>query len=465
MDETIATWSATRQAAAIRGGELTSRDLLELLLARIDAHNPVVNAVVTLDVARGRAAADAADADAARGAWRGPLHGLPVTIKDAIEVAGMRSTGGAVELSDHVPERNAPVVDQLEAAGAVVFAKTNVPAWSADIQTFNELFGPTNNPWDPDRTTGGSSGGPAAAVACGFSAFEIGTDIGGSIRMPSHLCGIFGLKPSFGVVPQRGYLDHVGGGVIDADINVFGPLARGAEDLDLLLDVLGGPPPEAALAWRLELPPARHESLSGYRIGVWLDDPAMPIDPGVRAVLQRGVDALADAGAQVVDAHPAVVFAEQVDLYYRLISAATSTGSPAELGDVMGGTHRSWLLTTEHRARVAQVWAEWFESFDILVCPVLPTAAFAHDHDGDLFTRTLTVDDRELAHYQLTSWVGMIGVLGLPVAVPPLGLTPDGLPCGMQIVAPYLRDRDAVRVAGLLAAAMPGAGYSPPPGC
>ena len=464
MDEAITTWSATRQAAAIRAGEISSRELLEQQLARVDTHNPVINAVVTLDVARGRAAADAADVDAARGAWRGPLHGLPVTIKDAIEVAGMRSTGGAVELTDHIPERNAPVVERLEAAGAVVFAKTNVPAWSADIQTYNELFGPTNNPWATDRTTGGSSGGPAAAVACGFSSFEIGTDIGGSIRMPAHLCGIFGLKPSFGVVSQRGYLDHVGGGVIDADINVFGPLARTAEDLDLLLDVLAGPPPEAALAWRLELPPPRHEDLAGYRVGVWLDEPGVPIDPAVRAVLGRGVDALADAGAQVAEAHPPVAFAEQRDLFYRLIAGATSTGSPAEVGDPFGGSHRAWLLATEERAALAAVWADWFGSYDILVCPVLPTAAFPHDHAGSLFDRSLAVDGHDVPHIELIGWVGLIGVLGLPVAVPPLGLTADGLPCGMQIVAPFLRDRDAVRVAGLLAAAMPGAGYSPPPG-
>ena len=178
-----------------------------------------------------------------------------MTIKDAIETAGIRSTGGAVELTDHVPTVDAPAVARLKDAGAIVFGKTNLPRWSGDVQSFNEIFGTTNNPWDHTRIPGGSSGGPAAAVAAGLTSFELGTDIGGSVRLPSHCCGTFGLKPSYGVVPQRGYLDSVGGGTTDADINVFGPMARSAGDLDLLLSVLAGPEPAGAPAWRIELPP------------------------------------------------------------------------------------------------------------------------------------------------------------------------------------------------------------------
>ena len=155
-----------------------------------------------------------------------------------------------------MPAHDAPAVARLRAAGAIVFGKTNLPRWSGDVQSFNELFGTTNNPWDVTRIPGGSSGGPAAAVAAGFTAFELGTDIGGSVRIPSHCCGTFGLKPSFGVVPQRGYLDSVGGGTTDADINVFGPMARSADDLDLLLSVLAGPVPDDEPAWRIELPAA-----------------------------------------------------------------------------------------------------------------------------------------------------------------------------------------------------------------
>ena len=238
-----------------------------------------------------------------------PLHGLPITIKDAIETEGIRSTGGAVELTDHVPDADAPAVARLKDAGAIVFGKTNLPRWSADFQTYNDLFGVTSNPWDVDRTTGGSSGGAAAAVAAGFTSFELGTDIGGSVRIPSHCCGVFGLKPSFGVIPQRGYLDHVGGGTTDVDINVFGPITRSADDLDLLLGVLAGPEPERAVAWRIDLPASDARSLADLRIGTWLDDPASPIDAEYARMLARRGRRLADAGAKVDDDHPPVDFA------------------------------------------------------------------------------------------------------------------------------------------------------------
>lgn len=230
MSDDPTLWSATRLAAALRSRSLSSRELLDAFTARIDRLNPAVNAVVTTDLDRAHERAHEADQAAASDSWLGPLHGLPFTVKDAIETGGLRSTGGAPELADHVPVADAPAVARLSAAGGVLFGKTNAPTWSADFQTHNPLFGTTNNPWDLARTTGGSSGGSAAAVASGFSSFELGTDIGGSVRIPSSFCGVFGHKPSFGVVPQRGYLDHVGGGTIDADINVFGPLARSAED-------------------------------------------------------------------------------------------------------------------------------------------------------------------------------------------------------------------------------------------
>ncbi|HEV7761066.1 MAG TPA: amidase family protein, partial [Acidimicrobiales bacterium] len=220
LDDDTATWTATQLAAAIRAKDIASRELLDLYLDRIDRLDTTVRAVVTLDADRARDAATAADEATARGDALGPLHGLPVTIKDAIETEGIRSTGGAVELIDHVPTRDAPAVARLKDAGAVVFGKTNLPRWSGDLQSYNEMFGTTSNPWDPERVPGGSSGGAGAAVAAGFTSFEVGTDIAGSVRIPSHFCGVFGLKPSYGLIPQRGYLDHVGGGTTDADINV-----------------------------------------------------------------------------------------------------------------------------------------------------------------------------------------------------------------------------------------------------
>ena len=250
------------------------------------------------------------------------MHGLPITIKDAIETVDIRSTGGAVELTDHVPAHDAPAVARLREAGAVVFGKTNLPRWSGDVQSFNELFGTTNNPWDVTRIPGGSSGGPAAAVAAGFTSFELGTDIGGSVRIPSHCCGTFGLKPSYGVIPQRGYLDSVGGGTTDADVNVFGPIARSADDLDLLLSVLAGPEPARQGAWSLELPPRRSPSLAGRRIAVWLDDPENPSDRAMLAVLRSAADRIADAGAVVEEVRP------PVDPQRQFESSSTSSVPP-----------------------------------------------------------------------------------------------------------------------------------------
>ena len=238
ITEDVAFWSTTRQVEAIRKGEISSRELLELLIARIEKINPDLNAVITFDLEGARRLADQADAKLKDGELTGPLHGIPVTIKDALETKGLRSTGGASELHNNIPSKDAPVVAAVKEAGAIVFGKTNLPRWSGDFQSFNEMFGTTVNPWDSERVPGGSSGGAAAAVAAGLSSFEIGTDIGGSIRLPASFCGVFGHKPSWGVVPSTGYLDHEAGGTIEADVNVHGPITRSADDLEMLLEVL-----------------------------------------------------------------------------------------------------------------------------------------------------------------------------------------------------------------------------------
>ena len=462
MNDELATWPATRLAAAVRAKEISSRELLDLYLDRIDRLNGAVNAVVTLDVDRARASAAAADKRAAAGTWDGPLHGLPITIKDAIATEGIRSTGGAVELRDHIPTVDAPAVARLKAAGAIVFGKTNLPRWSADVQSYNDLFGTTNNPWDLGRTAGGSSGGAGAAVACGFTSFELGTDIGGSVRIPSHFNGVFGLKPSYGVIPQRGYLDHVDGGTIDADINVFGPLARSAADLELLLGVLAGPVAEDAVGWRLELPAATGASLSDYRIGLWLDDPYCAVDSESVTVLQAMAAAITGAGIKAEESHPAVSFQEQRELFMNLVRGAISPSVSAEAGEQLAGDHRTWLLRQERRAALRAAWSQWFEDHDILLCPVWATAAFPHDHEGDIMSRTLVIDGVTRAHTDVGAWTGLIGIVNLPSAVVPIGLTASGVPCGVQVVAPYLHDRRAIHVAGLIAEVV--GGYRVPPG-
>ncbi|MDH4146126.1 MAG: amidase [Acidimicrobiia bacterium] len=470
-----ALWSASRQAAAIRDREISSRELLDTYLARIDRLNPKVNAVVTLDEERARRAADDADRATAAGSATGRLHGLPVTIKDALETAGIRSTGGAVELAEHVPALDAPAVASLRAEGAIVFGKTNLPRWSADGQSYNELFGVTSNPWDASRTPGGSSGGAAAAVSAGLTSFEVGTDIGGSVRMPAHFSGIWGHKPSFGVIPTLGYLDSVGGGTVESDVNVFGPLARSSEDLSLLLDVLGGPTPDRAPAWRLELPPPRHEHLADYRVAAWLDDPACPVDTAMQAKLEEAAAALAGAGARVDhEARPELDLREISRLGARLIGVAASVSMSAEqiegLAERSRGhanlvhRHHTWLELHRVRTQVRAVWAEFFRHHDVLLCPVTVGPAFPHQTEGDWTTRHLLVNGEQRSYSDLIWWTAFIGMAYLPVTTPPLGLSADGLPVSVQVVAPYLEDRTAIDVAARLAELVPGAGYTPPPG-
>jgi amidase len=454
-------WSATRLAAAIRSRSLSSRELLDAFAAKIDRLNPAVNAVVTTDMDRAHDRANRADQAAVRESWLGPLHGLPFTVKDAIETGGVRSTGGASQLADHVPVVDAPAVARLSAAGGVLFGKTNAPTWSADFQTHNALFGTTNNPWDLSRTTGGSSGGSAAATASGFSSFELGTDIGGSVRIPSSFCGVFGHKPSFGVVPQRGYLDHVGGGTIDADINVFGPLARSAEDLELLMDVLAGPVAEDAVAWRLELPEPRTVQLKGLRIGAWMDDPLASVDSEVGDVLDTAVRAFTSAGASISADRPPLRIDQMFHLFLGLTGAAAVLSIDPGTSDLAGMSLRQLAERRIERARVREIWSEWFATHDVLLCPVMPMAAIAHDTTRPFMERTTLINGEPRAHMDCTAWTGLVGVAYLPSTVIPVGHTRSGLPVGMQVVGPFLEDRTCLRAARLLRAVL-GEWQAPP---
>ncbi len=463
MDQSVATWPATKLAAAIRTGDLSSRDLLECYLDRIDRLGREVNAVVTLDADRARAAAAAADEATTLGGSMGPLHGLPDHDQGRDRDRGHPVDRWRQRARDHVPTEDAPAVARLKAAGAIVFGKTNLPKWSGDIQTFNELFGVTRNPWALDRITGGSSGGAAAAVAAGFTSFELGTDIGGSVRIPSHCCGVYGLKPTWGVISQRGYLDHSHGGTIDVDINVFGPIARSAADLDLLLTVLAGPDPERAVAWRLELPLAEEHSLADLDVGVWFDDPATFVDAEYGVMLRAAADRLADAGMRVHDSHPAVDFAEQSGLFGAMIGGALAPTFADGTDADSGPSHLSFLRGEMHRHDLRRVWHDWFEHHDLLLCPAMSTPAFPHDHRGTIMDRTIEVDGTTRGHIELISWLGFIGVLGLPSVAVPIGRTESPeLPVGMQVVAPWYHERRAIRAAELMADVL--GGYVPPPG-
>lgn len=450
--------------AALAAGELSSRELLAALAEQVDRHNPAVNAVVTLDLDGARQAADRADADradAARSPGRPPgrLAGLPMTVKDAIETAGLRSTGGAVDLAHHVPAADAPAVARLREAGAVVFGKTNLPTWSADAQTSNDLFGTTVNPWDAARTAGGSSGGAAVAVATGMTPLELGTDVFGSVRIPAAFCGVYGLKPTYGLVPQRGYLrDRSGGTTVDLPVNAFGPLARTADDLALALSVLAG----RRLA-DLRPPPGR--SLAGHRVAVWLDSPHCPVDGEVAEVLRAAADDLADAGARVTECRPPVDPEEALAVLFALVPPAAEPGAAGGVGPrpsrPTGGSDGDAALPAR-RARLQAAWERWFADVDVLLCPVAPTVAFPHDLRPDRSERVTWVNGRRRPYLDGVGWTGVVGVAHLPAVAAPVGPSRSGLPVGVQVVAPPLGDLVAVGFAGLLAEVC--GGFRPPPG-
>ncbi|NGO70284.1 amidase [Streptomyces boncukensis] len=473
LDEDAAAFAAaTDLTAALRRREVSSRELLDLCLARIDRLNPALNAVVTLDTDRAREQAAAADEALAAGAPFGPLHGLPVTVKDTLETAGLRTTSGAPELAAHVPERDAEAVARLRSAGAVVFGKTNTATYAADAQTSNPVFGTTNNPWNTARTPGGSSGGPAAALAAGLTGLELASELSGSARYPAHCCGVFTLRPSYGLVPTRGNIPRAPGSLTSNDMVTLAPLARDARDLDLALDVLAGPTADRAVGWRLELPPPRAHTLDGFRIGVWLDDPGCPVDAQVAGVLQAAVEALRKAGARLSDVRP--VDREAHDrLYDRLLHGAISLGLPQALYDrnraladglaedddspragtlrAMTQSHRDWLAADEAREQQRARWAEFFRGHDVLLCPVAPVVAIPHDRNPDLSARRITVDGQPRPYGDLIRWTSPATAASLPAASVPVGTSADGLPVGLQVVGPHLEDRTVTRFAALLA--------------
>lgn len=431
-------------AALIRSRELSSRELLDHYLDRIATLNPDLNAVVTVAAEQAQVRAAELDELAARGTFVGPLHGLPVTVKDSLATAGIRTTNGTAHFARHVPVRDATVVSRIKDAGAVVLGKTNVPAWCRDIQTDNQLFGTTNNPWDLTRTPGGSSGGSATAVAAGLTSFELGSDIAGSLRIPASFCGIFSHKPSYGIVPQQGCIDRLDGGTSHADLNVLGPLARSARDLELVLSLITGPDEHAARAWQLTLPAPAHRELREFRVGVWLDEDALELDHAVNGVLRAAIDRLSDGGAHVEFAKPDLDFFSGVELYHSLVLAAASVCLPETAAP--GLTQRRWLDLDHERRRFIGQWDDWFDKFDVLLCPVLPIAAFAHDHRAQA-ERTLEINGAEYPLVFATAWTGLIGAAYLPATVVPVGHTDAGLPVGIQVVARRYCDTTSLRVA------------------
>jgi amidase len=476
--------TATQLAAAIRRKKIGSLELLDLYLARVGKYNPALNAIVATDVEGARKRARAADRALAKGQVWGPLHGLPMTIKESYNVAGMPTTWGIPALKGNLATRNALAVDRLLAAGVVLFGKTNVPIYLADYQSYNAIYGTTNNPWDLTRTPGGSSGGSAAALAAGLTGLEAGSDIGSSIRNPAHYCGVFGHKPTWGIVSPLGHT--LQGRVAMTDISVCGPLARGADDLAIALDVMAGADEIDGAGWHIRLPPPRRKHLRDCRVAVMLSDPNSAVDVAVQDRLQALAEFLAKKRVKISDrARPDIDTAEAHRVYIKLLRAATSgrqsdaefekslatarTLAPgdqsyfAEMTRANTLHHRDWLTANETRHRMRRKWAEFFTEWDLLLCPVTASAAFPHDHEGERYQRTIEVNGQRVPTTDQLFWAGLTCMVYLPATVAPVGRTPGGLPVGVQIAGPQYGDRTCIAFARLLEreyeAFVPPAGY------
>lgn len=484
----LGSYSATSLIKAIKNKKTSATELLKYFIDRHKRLDPIINAVVTTDFEGALKRAQKADEALSRGETWGPLHGLPMTIKDNIEVAGMLTTYGASYFKNYRPTKNADVVQSLLDAGAIIFGKTNLPALGKDTQSFNDIFGQTNNPWDITKTPGGSSGGSAAALAAGLTGLEIGNDIGGSIRLPAHFCGVYGHKPSYNIVSMHGgkkpWKTKHSNYPVEIDLAVKGPLARSAEDLKLAMDVIVAPPSYQRKAIKIKLPDSRKSKLKEFRVGLWIDDSLYPPDNDVGNCLQKMVTELTKTGANLKDKKPDIDLKQSHWLRGDLETATTSHFPPSgkyewamsqvkTLKDddqsptarwvrAMTGTHRDWNKLNEERAVMRQKWEDYFQDFDVLLCPVVRIAAHDHDHTK-IISRTIQFDNETLNYWDVVGpWNSLSLVSYLPSTVAPIGFTPSGLPVGVQIIGPYLEDYTSIQFAKLLER-MNGS-YKPPKG-
>jgi amidase len=481
-------WSfktAVELSAALKAKQVSAVELAQDAIDRIERHDAKINAVCVRDFERGLQAARAADAALARGETR-PLLGLPLTIKESYNVAGLPTTWGFPPQKDFKPAEDALSITRVKDAGGVILGKTNVPVGLGDWQSYNDIYGTTNNPFDLGRTPGGSSGGSSAALAAGYGPLSLGSDIGGSLRVPAFHCGVYAHKPSFNLVPARGHTPPPFPAIpIERDMSVLGPMARGAADLSLLLDVMAGPDPlDAGAAYKLALPPARHEDLKSFRVLVVGGHPLLPPDKDVRTAIERLAGSLAKAGAKVSHESPLLPdFTEASRLYMRRLLSflgtfmlpeviagakiAAAQLSPddkslaAERLRGMTQSHRDWVLDEGARARLRAQWHQLFKSFDAVICPIMPTPAYPHDHSLEQEKRRIAIDGKDYVYPDQLAWPGIATLPGLPATAIPLGLSAAGLPVGVQIVGPWLEDRTPLRLAELIEREF--GGFVPPP--
>jgi amidase len=467
--------SVSELRALLDARKISAVELHDQTIRRIEALDSRINAVVVRDFERALAAAVQADAALARGDSR-PLLGIPMTVKESFNVAGLPTTWGLPAGRDWQAPEDAVAVARLKAAGAVILGKTNLAIAIADWQSFNPVYGTTNNPWDLKRTAGGSSGGSAAALAAGYVPLELGSDISGSIRAPAHLCGVFGHKPTSHLVPQRGHAPPRSPALptdLTSGLGVCGPMARTAADLSFALDVLAGPDDAEAAAYRLMLPPSRHSALKDFRVLVIDSHPLLPVEGEIRTALDQLANRLAAFGAKVARSSPLLPdLAESARLHTRMVRNFVAFGRPPEFfgkhqeevaalkpdDDTLKAwrtrapllNHHQWMAGEIARARLRLQWASLFREFDVVLCPPLSVVAFPHDQKPDQEQRTIDIDGETHPYLSLIVWSTVATPPGLPATVMPVARSKAGLPIGVQIIGPLLEDRTTLGFAALL---------------
>lgn len=466
--DNLAFSDACTLAGKIQSGDISSVELLDHFVNRVEKYNPEINAIVCDQISKARVRAKEADDALARGESWGPLHGVPMTVKESYNIAGLPTTFGIPEMKNNIATEDAVACQRLQGAGAIIFAKTNVPLYLADFQSFNDIYGKTGNPHNLDLSPGGSSGGSAAAMAAGLSGLEMGSDIGGSIRNPAHYCGVFGHKPTWGVLPMRGHA--LPGILTPSDISVIGPLARSAEDLALVMGIVAGADDLHHPGWDLNLPQDDDRPLKDYRVAAWVDDQLAPVDNQVKErVLKVAQLVEAEGGKVDYEARPDFAPSHSHDVYTDLLHSAMSARQPEEVFEqnlerrkqlaaddksdlarvTRGSTlhYREWHQRNEERTHLRWAWHEFFKRYDILLTPACVAPAFPHDHNPQVSERSMLVNNEPRSYFEQVFWAGLTGVSYLPSTVVPTGPNDSGLPIGVQIVTGEMRDLTSIAFA------------------
>jgi amidase len=475
--------SALEQSRLLRARKISASELLQTCLDQYARHNDRINAVIVTQLDQARKAAAAADRRLKKGKALSAFDGIPMTLKESFDWMGTPSTWGDPELKDNFPNVNAVALQRLQGAGAVAYGKTNVPFHLSDWQSFNAIYGTTNNPWDIARTPGGSSGGAAAALATGMSSIEIGSDIGASIRNPAHYCGVYGHKPTYGVVPYRGHL--MPGSVAISDLTVAGPMARSARDLTAMIGILAGSEGIEARGLAVKLPKAPQKSLKDFRVAVKLSSPVSEVDAPLQDLLAKLGRFLQKRVKRIsYDAAPSFTDEEAYENYITLLRATATKRMTAEEVEVyaaqartldnndksyvammtraFGLSHSDWLKVNERRHQMALAWDNFFEDWDVLLCPTAASAAWPHDQKGERHERLISVNGKMVSTIDQRFWAGYSCNFFLPSTVAPIGLTAEGLPCGVQIITRAYADYTSLRFAELLEREY--YSFTPPPG-